>query len=148
MKKIVLALILGLGATIARADDYDVIDDVFRSTDPLAQRDEYGLPSGPPCERYRLRAEISLAMVLLFQGPRTTDCATGLCGFDANGVASAGLLLWPHRRRVFSGSSQCDRASSKELFIARHGHIYRFRAMGTAFALNCLNEIGRQSTAD
>ena len=43
MKTIVLALILGLGATIARADDYDVIDDIFRSTDPLAQRDEYGL---------------------------------------------------------------------------------------------------------
>jgi hypothetical protein len=43
MKRIALALILGLGATIARADEYDVIDDVFRSTDPLAQRDEYGL---------------------------------------------------------------------------------------------------------
>ena len=38
-----LVLILGLGATIARADDYDIIDDIFRSTDPLAQRDEYGL---------------------------------------------------------------------------------------------------------
>jgi len=43
MKRIVLALILGLGATIARADEYDIIDDIFRSTDPLAQRDEYGL---------------------------------------------------------------------------------------------------------
>jgi hypothetical protein len=43
MKRIVLALILGLGATVARADDYDVIDDIFRSSDPLAQRDEYGL---------------------------------------------------------------------------------------------------------
>jgi hypothetical protein len=43
MKRIVLALILGLGATIARADDYDILDDIFRSTDPLAQRDEYGL---------------------------------------------------------------------------------------------------------
>ena len=43
MKRIVLTLILGLGATIARADDYDVIDDIFRSSDPLAQRDEYGL---------------------------------------------------------------------------------------------------------
>ena len=42
MKRIVLALILGLGATIARADEYDIIDDI-RSTDPLAQRDEYGL---------------------------------------------------------------------------------------------------------
>jgi hypothetical protein len=43
MKKITLALILGLSATIAQADDYSIIDDVFRSTDPLAQRDEYGL---------------------------------------------------------------------------------------------------------
>jgi Putative peptidoglycan binding domain len=43
MKWITLALILGLGATIAQADDYAVIDDIWRSTDPLAQRDEYGL---------------------------------------------------------------------------------------------------------
>jgi putative peptidoglycan binding protein len=44
MKRIVLALVVGLGATIAQADEFDVIDyDVFRSTDPLAQRDEWGL---------------------------------------------------------------------------------------------------------
>jgi len=43
MKKITLALILGLGASIAQADDYAIIDDIWRSTDPLAQRDEYGL---------------------------------------------------------------------------------------------------------
>jgi putative peptidoglycan binding protein len=43
MKRIILALILGFGATIARADDYSIIDDIFRSTDPLAQRDEWGL---------------------------------------------------------------------------------------------------------
>jgi hypothetical protein len=44
MKRLALALILGFGATIARADEYDVVDyDVFRSTDPLAQRDEWGL---------------------------------------------------------------------------------------------------------
>ena len=43
MKRIALAIILGLGATIAQADDYAIIDDIFRSTDPLAQRDEYGL---------------------------------------------------------------------------------------------------------
>lgn len=43
MKKITLALVLGLGATIAQADDYSIIDDIFRSSDPLAQRDEYGL---------------------------------------------------------------------------------------------------------
>jgi hypothetical protein len=44
MKLIALALILGLGATIARADEYGIFDsEFFRPTDPLAQRDEYGL---------------------------------------------------------------------------------------------------------
>ena len=43
MKRIALALLLGLSTTIARADDYSIIDDIWRSTDPLAQRDEYGL---------------------------------------------------------------------------------------------------------
>lgn len=44
MKRIALALIFSLGATIAHADEYDIVDyDIFRSTDPLAQRDEYGL---------------------------------------------------------------------------------------------------------
>jgi Putative peptidoglycan binding domain len=43
MKRLVLTLILGLGTTIAQADDYSIIDDIFRSSDPLAQRDEYGL---------------------------------------------------------------------------------------------------------
>ena len=44
MKRIVLALILCLGATIAQADEYDIVDyGIFRSTDPLAQQDEWGL---------------------------------------------------------------------------------------------------------
>ena len=44
MKRIVLALILCLGATIAQADEYDIVDyGIFHSTDPLAQRDEWGL---------------------------------------------------------------------------------------------------------
>lgn len=44
MKRIALALILGLGATIAQADEFDIVDfGVFRSTDPLAQRSGYGL---------------------------------------------------------------------------------------------------------
>ena len=44
MKRITLALILCLGATIVCADEYDVVDyDIFRSVDPLAQRDEWGL---------------------------------------------------------------------------------------------------------
>jgi Putative peptidoglycan binding domain len=44
MKRIALAFILVLGATIAQADEFDVVDyGIFRSTDPLAQRDEWGL---------------------------------------------------------------------------------------------------------
>ena len=39
MKWMALTLILGLGATTAQAWD----DDCFRSVDPLAQRDEWGL---------------------------------------------------------------------------------------------------------
>jgi len=39
-----LALILCLGAIIVRAGEYDVLDvDIFRSVDPLAQRDAWGL---------------------------------------------------------------------------------------------------------
>jgi hypothetical protein len=44
MKQIALALILGLGATIARADEYGILfNDNFPSGDPLAQRDELAL---------------------------------------------------------------------------------------------------------
>jgi hypothetical protein len=47
MKRIALALILSLGATFARADrpgEYGIFDsDIFPATDPLAQRDEWGL---------------------------------------------------------------------------------------------------------
>jgi Putative peptidoglycan binding domain len=43
MKRIALAVILGVSAAVAQADDYAIIDDIWRSTDPLAQRDEWGL---------------------------------------------------------------------------------------------------------
>ena len=44
MKRLVLILALCFGATIARADEYDIFyHDIFRATDPVAQRDEYGL---------------------------------------------------------------------------------------------------------
>jgi len=44
MKQIALALILGLGATISRADQYGIFfNDNFPAGDPLAQRDEWAL---------------------------------------------------------------------------------------------------------
>jgi nitroreductase len=44
MKRIALVLILALGAAIAQADEYDIVDyDFIRSVDPLAQRDDWAL---------------------------------------------------------------------------------------------------------
>ncbi len=44
MKRIAIALIFGLGAAIAHGDEFDIVDyGIFRSTDPLAQRDEWGM---------------------------------------------------------------------------------------------------------
>jgi hypothetical protein len=49
MKRMALVLILGLGAVVARADEFDIVDyGLFRSTDPLAQRDEWGLVHQTP----------------------------------------------------------------------------------------------------
>jgi hypothetical protein len=44
MKRTALTLAVCLGATIALADEYDIVDyDFMRSVDPLAQRSEWGL---------------------------------------------------------------------------------------------------------
>ena len=63
MRRIALALIFGLGAAIADADEFDIVDyGIFRSTDPLAQRSELGLMHQGPqvnatdfAPRYRWR---------------------------------------------------------------------------------------------
>jgi hypothetical protein len=44
IKRLALVLILGFGANIAQADEFGIFQyDIFRPTDPLAQRDEWGL---------------------------------------------------------------------------------------------------------
>ena len=49
MKRLALVLIVGLSATIARADEFDVVDyGIFRSLDPLAQRGEWGIRHQTP----------------------------------------------------------------------------------------------------
>ena len=43
MKRIALVLVVGLSAMVARGDEFDIVDyGIFRSLDPLAQRDEWG----------------------------------------------------------------------------------------------------------
>src|ERR1700746_208961 len=49
MKRIALVLIIGLSTTVGQADEFDVVDyGIFRSTDPLAQRDEWGTTHQTP----------------------------------------------------------------------------------------------------
>lgn len=49
MKRTLLILIVGLGLTGARADEFDIVDySIFRSIDPLAQRDEWGTTHQTP----------------------------------------------------------------------------------------------------
>jgi hypothetical protein len=49
VKRALLALIVGLGLTVARADEFDIVDySIFRSIDPLAQRDEWGTTHQTP----------------------------------------------------------------------------------------------------
>ncbi|PYJ45274.1 MAG: hypothetical protein DME80_03425 [Verrucomicrobia bacterium] len=63
MKPIALAVMLGLSAAVAQADEFDVVDyGIFRSLDPLAQRDEWGTTHQGPqvnatdfAPRYRWR---------------------------------------------------------------------------------------------
>ena len=63
MKQLAFGIILGLAATGAYADEYDILShDIFRPTDPLAQRDEFGLVHQGPhvnatdfAPRYRWR---------------------------------------------------------------------------------------------
>ena len=63
MKRIVIALIFALGAAIVQADEFEVLShDIFRPTDPLAQRDDWGLVHQGPhlnatdfAPRYRWR---------------------------------------------------------------------------------------------
>ena len=63
MKRMAFALIFSLGTIIVQADEYEVIShDIFRPTDTLAQRDEWGLVHQTPvvnatdfAPRYRWR---------------------------------------------------------------------------------------------
>jgi putative peptidoglycan binding protein len=49
VKRIALALIVGLSAAAARADEFDIVDyGIFRSLDPLAQRSEWGTTHQSP----------------------------------------------------------------------------------------------------
>jgi putative peptidoglycan binding protein len=49
MKRIALVLIVGLSATVAQGDEFDIVDyGIFRSLDPLAQRDEWGTTHQTP----------------------------------------------------------------------------------------------------
>src|SRR5581483_617057 len=80
-------------------------------------------------------------MDLLLQGSRTTNTATGLRGFHANSVASAGLLLRSHQRGLHPGGKRRYRAAAKELFDARYRYSHRSGAARITYALSAQGEI-------
>ena len=120
MKRIALVLIVGLSATVAQADEFDIVDyGIFRSIDPLAQRDEWGTTHQTPhvnatdfAPRYAWRWEY------YFKCASTTPFGSGLRWVAANGVASAGLLLRTGGRRIHTRSELRHCTAAKELFDA------------------------------
>ena len=95
MKRIALALIFSLGVTIAHADEFDIVDyGIFRSTDPLAQRDEYGLThQGRNVNATDFAPRYHWRLCYYFKGRDQLISGSGLRWFDANGAEAAGLLL-------------------------------------------------------
>ena len=141
MKRIALVLIIGLSASVGRADEFDIVDyGIFRSVDPLAQRDEWGTTHQTPhVNATILRPDIP-GDGRTIQGPQRTRSGSRVCWLPANGVAPPGLLLRARGRRIYAGGFIRYRAAPKELFHARDRHAHYSRAAGVAHALSHADE--------
>ena len=117
MKRIALALILALGPAIAQAGEYDVLEyDIFRSVDPLAQRDEWGLlhqgrgvNATDFAPRYHWRWEY------YFKAPEQLIVQPAYVGSMQTALRQRGYYCGPIDGR-------CHCATSEELFHAGHRH--------------------------
>ena len=97
MKQIALTLILGLGATIAQADEFDIVDyDFFRSTDPLAQRDEYGLlHQGKAVNATDFASRYSWRWCYYFKAPEQLIVQPGYVGSMQTALSRLGYYCGP-----------------------------------------------------
>jgi hypothetical protein len=96
MKRITLALILGLGATIAQADDYAIIDDIFRSNDPLAQRDEWGLlHQGKRVNATDFAPRYHWRFIYYFKAPEQLTVQPGYVGSMQTALSRLGYYCGP-----------------------------------------------------
>jgi hypothetical protein len=98
MKRMALALIIGsLGATIAHADEFDVLaHDFFRPTDPLAQRDEYGLVhQGPHVNATDFAPRYHWRWVYYFKAPEQLILDPGYVGSMQTALRRLGYYCGP-----------------------------------------------------
>jgi len=88
---------LCLGATIAQADEYDVVDvrHFFVSTDPLAQRSEWGLVHQTPHVNATTLRPLQLRWCYYFKANEQLIVQPAYVGSNANGVYPTGVLCGP-----------------------------------------------------
>src|SRR5215471_20453041 len=97
MKRIALVLVVGLTASVGQADEFDVVDyGIFRSIDPLAQRDEWGTPHQVPkvnatdfAPRYRWR------WIYYFKAPEQLILDPGYVGALQTALRRLGYYCGP-----------------------------------------------------
>ena len=97
MKRITLALILGLGATVAQADEFDVLShDIFRPTDPLAQRSEWGLVhQGPRVNATDFAPRYHWRWIYYFKAPEQLILDPGYVGSMQTALRRLGYYCGP-----------------------------------------------------
>ena len=98
MKRMALALIIGsLGVTIAHADEFDVLShDIFRPTDSLAQRDEYGLVhQGPHVNATDFAPRYHWRWIYYFKAPEQLILDPGYVGSMQTALRRLGYYCGP-----------------------------------------------------
>ena len=134
-----LALILGsLGVTIAQADEYDIFfHDIFRPTDSLAQRDEYGLVhQGPHVNATDFAPRYHWRLVYYFMTSEQLILNPAYVGSMQRALRRLGYYCGPVDGVFTPEVSRRHRAPAKELFHARHRHAYRSGAARITHAVS------------
>src|SRR5439155_1564024 len=145
MRQIALALILGLSATIARADEYGIFfNDNFPSGDPLAQRDEWALlHQGKAVNATDFAPRYHWRWIYYFKAPEQLILQPAYVGSIGNFLRV--LVVSIDARKI-------DRATLSTLpsrFVFRH-HILPIEVKENSVVLatyDLFNSIGRQLAA-
>ena len=97
MKRIALVLVVGLSASIGRADEFDVVDyGIFRSIDPLAQRSEWGtMHQSPHVNATDFAPRYSWRWIYYFKGRNQLVLDPGYVGALQTALTRLGYYCGP-----------------------------------------------------